>query len=133
MGLINDLAVLIGNGVTVDTIKEIVALEKGGVKFEGNDTKQKDKQEPEDKPDDKGTETPTEGDKTETPREGDKTETTGNADAELKAELEAVKKELAESKAQIASMQEENKHRNRDDGSTKSTQDLLNDIMIDMY
>ena len=124
MGLINDLAVLIGNGVTVDTIKEIVALEKGGVKFEGNDTKQKDKQEPEDKPDDKGT---------ETPPEGDKTEPTGNADTELKAELEAVKKELAESKAQIASMQEENKHRNRDDGSTKSTQDLLNDIMIDMY
>ena len=120
MGLINDLAVLIGNGVTVDTIKEIVALEKGGVKFEGNDTEQKDKQEP----DDKGT---------ETPPEGDKTEPTGNADTELKAELEAVKKELAESKAQIASMQEENKHRNRDDGSTKSTQDLLNDIMIDMY
>ena len=124
MGLINDLAVLIGNGVTVDTIKEIVSLEKGGVKFEGNDTEQKDKQEPEDKPDDKGT---------ETPPEGDKTEPTGNADTELKAELEAVKKELAESKAQIASMQEENKHRNRDDGSTKSTQDLLNDIMIDMY
>ena len=124
MGLINDLAVLIGNGVTVDTIKEIVALEKGGVKFEGNDTEQKDKQEPEDKPDDKGT---------ETPPEGEKTEPTGNADTELKAELEAVKKELAESKAQIASMQEENKHRNRDDGSTKSTQDLLNDIMIDMY
>ena len=124
MGLINDLAVLIGNGVTVDTIKEIVALEKGGVKFEGNDTEQKDKQEPEDKSDDKGT---------ETPPEGDKTEPTGNADTELKAELEAVKKELAESKAQIASMQEENKHRNRDDGSTKSTQDLLNDIMIDMY
>ena len=124
MGLINDLAVLIGNGVTVDTIKEIVALEKGGVKFEGNDTEQKDNQEPEDKPDDKGT---------ETPPEGDKTEPTGNADTELKAELEAVKKELAESKAQIASMQEENKHRNRDDGSTKSTQDLLNDIMIDMY
>ena len=124
MGLINDLAVLIGNGVTVDTIKEIVALEKGGVKFEGNDTEQKDKQEPEDKPDDKGT---------ETPPEGDKTEPTGNADTELKAELEAVKKELAESKAQIASMQEENKHRNRDDGSAKSTQDLLNDIMIDMY
>ena len=124
MGLINDLAVLIGNGVTVDTIKEIVALEKGGVKFEGNDTEQKDKQEPEDKPNDKGT---------ETPPEGDKTEPTGNADTELKAELEAVKKELAESKAQIASMQEENKHRNRDDGSTKSTQDLLNDIMIDMY
>lgn len=124
MGLINDLAVLIGNGVTVDTIKEIVALEKGGVKFEGNDTEQKDKQEPEDKPDDKGT---------ETPPEGDKTEPTGNADTELKAELEAVKKELAESKAQIASMQEENKHRNRDDGSVKSTQDLLNDIMLDMY
>ncbi len=124
MGLINDLAVLIGNGVTVDTIKEIVALEKGGVKFEGNDTEQKDKQEPEDKPNDKGT---------ETPPEGDKTEPTGNADTELKAELEAVKKELAESKAQIASMQEENKHRNRDDGSTKSTQDLLKDIMIDMY
>lgn len=124
MGLINDLAVLIGNGVTVDTIKEIVALEKGGVKFEGNDTEQKDKQEPEDKPDDKGT---------ETPPEGDKTEPTGNAETELKAELEAVKKELAESKAQIASMQEENKHRNRDDGSTKSTQDLMNDIMIDMY
>ena len=124
MGLINDLAVLIGNGVTVDTIKEIVALEKGGVKFEGNDTEQKDKQEPEDKPNDKGT---------ETPPEGDKTEPTGNADTELKAELEAVKKELAESKAQIASMQEENKHRNRDDGSTKSTQDLMNDIMIDMY
>ena len=124
MGLINDLAVLIGNGVTVDTIKEIVALEKGGVKFEGNDTEQKDKQEPEDKTDDKGT---------ETPPEGDKTEPTGNADTELKAELEAVKKELAESKAQIASMQEENKHRNRDDGSTKSTQDLLNNIMIDMY
>ena len=124
MGLISDLAVLIGNGVTVDTIKEIVALEKGGVKFEGNDTEQKDKQEPEDKPDDKGT---------ETPPEGDKTEPTGNADTELKAELEAVKKELAESKAQIASMQEENKHRNRDDGSTKSTQDLMNDIMIDMY
>ena len=128
MGLINDLAVLIGNGVTVDTIKEIVALEKGGVKFEGNDTEQKDKQEPEDKPDDKGT---------ETPPEGDKTEPTGNADTELKAELEAeleaVKIELAESKAQIASMQEENKHRNRDDGSVKSTQDLLNDIMIDMY
>ena len=124
MGLINDLAVLIGNGVTVDTIKEIVALEKGGVKFEGNDTEQKDKQELEDKPDDKGT---------ETPPEGDNTEPTGNADTELKAELEAVKKELAESKAQIASMQEENKHRNRDDGSTKSTQDLLNDIMIDMY
>lgn len=124
MGLISDLAVLIGNGVTVDTIKEIVALEKGGVKFEGNDTEQKDKQEPEDKPDDKGT---------ETPPEGDKTEPTGNADTELKAELEAVKKELAESKAQIASMQEENKHRNRDDGSVKSTQDLLKDIMIDMY
>lgn len=124
MGLISDLAVLVGNGVTVDTIKEIVALEKGGVKFEGNDTEQKDKQEPEDKPDDKGT---------ETPPEGDKTEPTGNADTELKAELEAVKKELAESKAQIASMQEENKHRNRDDGSTKSTQDLMNDIMIDMY
>lgn len=124
MGLINDLAVLIGNGVTVDTIKEIVALEKGGVKFEGNDTEQKDKQEPEDKPDDKGT---------ETPPEGDKTEPTGNVDTELKAELEAVKKELAESKAQIASMQEENKHRNRDDGSVKSTQDLMNDIMLDMY
>lgn len=124
MGLISDLAVLIGNGVTVDTIKEIVALEKGGVKFEGNDTEQKDKQEPEDKPDDKGT---------ETPPEDDKTEPTGNADTELKAELEAVKKELAESKAQIASMQEENKHRNRDDGSVKSTQDLMNDIMLDMY
>jgi predicted RNase H-like nuclease (RuvC/YqgF family) len=124
MGLISDLAVLVGNGVTVDTIKEIVALEKGGAKYEGNDTEQKDKQELEDKPDDKGT---------ETPPEGDKTEPTGNADTELKAELEAVKKELAESKAQIASMQEENKHRNRDDGSIKSTQDLLNDIMIDMY
>lgn len=124
MGLISDLAVLVGNGVTVDTIKEIVALEKGGAKYEGNDTEQKDKQEPEDKPDDKGT---------ETPPEGDKTEPTGNADTELKAELEAVKKELAESKAQIASMQEENKHRNRDDGSVKSTQDLLNNIMIDMY
>lgn len=124
MGLINDLAVLIGNGVTIDTIKEIVALEKGGAKYEGNDAEQKDKQEPEDKPDDKGT---------ETPPEGDKTEPTGNADTELKAELEAVKKELAESKAQIASMQEENKHRNRDDGSVKSAQDLLNDIMIDMY
>lgn len=124
MGLISDLAVLVGNGVTVDTIKEIVALEKGGVKFEGNDTEQKNKQEPEDKPDDKGT---------ETPQEGDKTEPTGNADTELKAELEAVKKELAESKAQIASMQEANKHRNRDDGSTKSSQDLLNDIMLDMY
>lgn len=124
MGLINDLAVLIGNGVTVDTIKEIVALEKGGVKFEGNDIEQKDKQEPEDKPDDKGP---------ETPPEGDKTEPTGNTETELKAELEAVKKELAESRAQIASMQEENKHRNRDDGSTKSTQDLLNNIMIDMY
>lgn len=124
MGLINDLAVLIGNGVTVDTIKEIVALEKGGVKYEGNDTEQKDKQEPKDKPDDEGT---------ETPPEGDKTEPTGNAETELKAELEAVKKELAESKAQIASMQEENKHRNRDDGSVKSAQDLLNDIMIDMY
>lgn len=124
MGLINDLAVLIGNGVTIDTIKEIVALEKGGAKYEGNDAEQKDKQEPEDKPDDKGT---------ETPPEGDKTEPTGNADTELKAELEAVKKELAESKAQIVSMQEENKHRNRDDGSVKSAQDLLNDIMIDMY
>lgn len=124
MGLINDLAVLVGNGVTVDTIKEIVALEKGGAKYEGNDTEQKDKQEPENKPDDEGT---------ETPPEGDKTEPTGNADTELKAELEAVKKELAESKAQIASMQEENKHRNRDDGSVKSTQDLLNNIMIDMY
>lgn len=124
MGLINDLAVLIGNGVTVDTIKEIVALEKGGVKYEGNDTEQKDKQEPKDKLDDEGT---------ETPPEGDKTEPTGNAETELKAELEAVKKELAESKAQIASMQEENKHRNRDDGSVKSAQDLLNDIMIDMY
>lgn len=124
MGLINDLAVLVGNGVTVDTIKEIVALEKGGVKYEGNDTEQKDKQEPEDKPDDKGT---------ETPPEGNKTEPTGNADTELKAELEAVKKELAESKAQIASMQEANKHRNRDDDSHKSSQDLLNDIMLDMY
>jgi hypothetical protein len=31
--LINDLAVLIGNGVTVDTIKEIVALEKGKWNF----------------------------------------------------------------------------------------------------
>lgn len=120
MGLINDLAVLIGNGVTVDTIKEIVALEKGGVKYEGNDTEQKDKQEPEDKPDDKGTETPPESDKKEP-------EPTGND------ELEAMKKELAEAKAQIASMQEANKHRNRDDGSTKSTQDLLNDIMLDMY
>ena len=124
MGLINDLAVLVGNGVTVDTIKEIVALEKGGVKNEWDDTKQKDKQGPEDKPDDKGT---------ETPPEGDKTEPTGNADTELKAELEAVKKELAESKAQIASMQEANKHRNRDDDSHKSSQDLLNDIMLDMY
>ena len=124
MGLISDLAVLVGNGVTVDTIKEIVALEKGSAKYEGNNTEQKDKQEPEDKPDDEGT---------ETPPEGDKTEPTGNADTELKAELEAVKKELAESKAQIASMQEENKHRNRDDGSVKSTQDLMNDIMLDMY
>lgn len=132
MGLISDLAVLVGNGVTVDTIKEIVALEKGGAKYEGNDTEQKNKQEPEDKPDDKGTETPPEGDKTEPTGNAD-TEPTGNADTELKAELEAVKKELAESKAQIASMQEENKHRNRDDGSIKSTQDLLNDIMIDMY
>ena len=120
MGLINDLAVLVGNGVTVDTIKEIVALEKGGVKHEGNDTEQKDKQEPEDKPDDEGTETPPESDKKEQ-------EPTGNA------ELEAVKKELAEAQAQIKSMQEENKHRNRDDGSVKSTQDLLNDIMLDMY
>lgn len=124
MGLISDLAVLVGNGVTVDTIKEIVAIEKGGVKYEGNDTEQKDKQEPENKPDAKGT---------ETPPEGDKTEPTGNADTELKAELEAVKKELAESKAQIASMQEANKHRNRDNDSHKSSQDLLNDIMIDMY
>ena len=124
MGLISDLAVLVGNGVTVDTIKEIVALEKGGVKNEGDDTKQKDKQGPEDKPDDKGT---------ETPPEGDKAEPTVNADTELKAELEAVKKELAESKAQIASMQEANKHRNRDDDSHKSSQDLLNDIMLDMY
>ena len=118
MGLINDLAVLVGNGVTVDTIKEIVALEKGGVKFEGNDTEQKDKQEPEDKPDAKGTETPPEGDKTEPTRN---------------EELEAVKKELAEAQAQIKSMQEENKHRNRDDGSTKSSKDLLNDIMLEMY
>lgn len=124
MGLISDLAVLVGNGVTVDTIKEIVALEKGGVKNEGDDTKQKDKQGTEDKPDDKGT---------ETPPECDKTEPTGNADTELKAELEAVKKELAESKAQIVSMQEANKHRNRDDDSHKSSQDLLNDIMLDMY
>lgn len=124
MGLISDLAVLVGNGVTVDTIKEIVAIEKSGVKTEGDDTKQKDKKGPEDKPDDKGT---------ETPPEGDKTEPTGNADTELKAELEAVKKELAESKAQIASMQEANKHRNRDDDSHKSSQDLLNDIMLDMY
>ena len=120
MGLINDLAVLVGNGVTVDTIKEIVALEKGGVKNEGNDAGKTKVNESEDKPIDEGTETPPESDKKEP-------EPTGND------ELEAMKKELAEAKAQIASMQEANKHRNRDDGSTKSTQDLLNDIMIDMY
>ncbi len=120
MGLISDLAVLVGNGVTVDTIKEIVALEKGGVKNEGNDAGQTKVNESGDKPIDEGTETPPEGDKKDP-------EPTGNE------ELEAMKKELAEAKAQIASMQEANKHRNRDDGSTKSTQDLLNDIMLDMY
>ena len=48
-------------------------------------------------------------------------------------ELESLRKELEESKKLIAELQDANRKRNRDDGSIKSDEDLMNDIMLDMY
>ena len=115
MGLINDLATLIGAGMSVDDLKALAEIEKG--------KKDESKAEPETKktePDAKGTETHEE-------------EYVEEKDDKTSEELESLKKELEESKALIKELQDANKHADRSDGSIKSDEDLLNDIMLDMY
>ena len=115
MGLINDLATLIGAGMSVEDVKALAEMEKG--------KKDEPKTEPEgkkDEPDDEGTETHEE-------------EHVEEKEDKTSEELESLRKELEESKKLIAELQDANRKRNRDDGSIKSDEDLMNDIMLDMY
>lgn len=124
MGLINDLATLIGAGMTVEDVKALAEMEKG----------KKDEQ----KPIENGTEVPRDeknGAEEEPHKEGGESEPSKETDASVhtSVEIENLKKELEESKKLIAELQDANRKRNRDDGSIKSDEDLMNDIMLDMY
>ena len=119
MGLINDLATLIGAGMSVDDVKALAELEKG----KSNDSKNQSTDESEDK------EVKTDGQGEETPGE----EQVEEKEDKTTEELESLRKDLEESKKLIAELQDANRKRNRDDGSIKSDEDLLNDIMLDMY
>lgn len=115
MGLINDLATLIGAGMSVEDVKALAEMEKG--KKDEPNTEPEGKK---DEPDDEGTETHEE-------------EHVEEKEDKTSEELEALRKELEESKKLIAELQDANRKRNRDDGSIKSDEDLMNDIMLDMY
>ena len=116
MGLINDLATLIGAGMSVDDVKALAELEKGK------------KDEPKTKPEGKKVEKDVEGDETH------EEEHVEEKESETSKELESLKKELEESKALIAELQDAERRRNRDgEGSNKTDEELLNDIMLDMY
>lgn len=115
MGLINDLATLIGAGMTVEDVKALAEMEKG--KKDGPKTEPEGKK---DEPDDEGKETHEE-------------EHVEEKEDKTSEELESLRKELEESKKLIAELQDANRKRNRDDGSIKSDEDLMNDIMLDMY
>ena len=115
MGLINDLATLIGAGMSVEDVKALAEMEKG--KKDEPKTKPEGKK---DEPDDEGTETHEE-------------EHVEEKEDKTSEELESLRKELEESKKLIAELQDANRKRNRDDGSIKSDEDLMNDIMLDMY
>lgn len=119
MGLINDLATLIGAGMSVDDVRALAELEKG----KSNDSKEQSTDESKDEKDN------TDGQGTETPGK----EQVEEKEDKTAEELESLRKELEESKKLIAELQDANRKRNRDDGSIKSDEDLLNDIMLDMY
>ena len=114
MGLINDLATLIGAGMTVEDVKALAQMEKKG-EHDEPESKAKETEQ-----DDKGTETHEE-------------EHVEEKEDKTNEELESLRAELEESKKLIAELQDANRKRNRDDGSIKSDEDLLNDIMLDMY
>lgn len=124
MGIIQDLATLVGNGVTVDMIKDVIEIEKG--KADGQSTAQT------------GTEVPTnetDGAEKDTSAETTEPESKPETDASVPSsvEFENLRKELEDSKKLISELQQANRNRNQDDGSTKSDEDLLNDIMLEMF
>jgi hypothetical protein len=113
MGLIQDLATIIGAGVTGEDVKSLIEIEKAKLNEPTPDPN------PEPTPDPNPEPTP---DPKQEPEPG------SNND-----EIESLRKELDDAKNLIAELQEENRKRNNDDGSHKSDEDLLNDIMLDMY
>lgn len=124
MGIIQDLATLVGNGVTVDMIKDVIEIEKG--KADGQSGTQTGTEIPVNEAD--GAEKDT---STEDAEPGAKPE--ADASVQTSVEIENLRKELEDSKKLISELQQANRNRNQDDGSTKSDEDLLNDIMLDMF
>lgn len=126
MGLISDLATLVGAGAKWDDVMSLAKLEKGG---------QSDV--PEQKDFGKTEETKSDASNTETPPETGKQEptdekSTPSLDDVLKR-LEDTEKALAESQAKVEKLQKANQNRNLDDGLHLSDEDMLNNIMMDMY
>ena len=113
MGLIQDLATIIGAGVTGEDVKSLVEIEKAKL----NQPTLEPTPEPE---------------PTQEPEPTSEPEPTPEPDSNNDV-IESLQKELEDAKQLIAELQEENRKRNNDDGSHKSDEDLLNDIMLDMY
>ena len=107
MGLINDLATLMKGGANWDDIKAIAELEKGG----------KPTEEPPVEPKEPTGEPPVE------PKEP----------SEIEKRLEETESKLDAANKKIEELQASNRKKNLDDGSIKSDEDLLNDIMMEMF
>lgn len=124
MGIIQDLATLVGNGVTVDMIKDVIEIEKG--KADGQSGAQTGTEIPANEADGAEKDEGTEDAEPDAKPEAD-------ASVQTSIEIENLRKELEDSKKLISELQQANRNRNQDDGSTKSDEDLLNDIMLEMF
>ena len=124
MGIIQDLATLVGNGVTVDMIKDVIEIEKG--KADGQSGAQTTTEVPANEANGAEKDISTEDAEPDAKPEAD-------ASVQTSVEIENLRKELEDSKNLISELQQANRNRNQDDGSTKSDEDLLNDIMLEMF
>lgn len=115
MGLINDLATLMKGGANWDDIKAIAELEKGGKPTEEPPVEPKEPtEEPPLEPKEPAGEPPVEP-------------------SEIEKRLEETESKLDAANKKIEELQASNRKKNLDDGSTKSDEDLLNDIMMEMF
>ena len=115
MGVLHDMAVLIGNGMKVDEIRELINMEK----------------EKDEKREEASTEIVAKSEESESETKDGSGESEKDA-ASVQTPIDDKDKRIAELEAQVKRIQEDNRHKDAS-GSVPTDEDMLKSIMQDMF